>query len=250
MSHSGKRSDRMKFTLVELLVVISVIAILISMLLPALNSAKDKAYDITCKNNLKTLALASAGYSGDNDDWMVPNNSEAYLKAYQLEHHWVTLLVAYGAPYSYDRKKATVHHCPAERRTSVHTDYGMNIWVNGSYSPEHSQPYKHMIRRFSQIKNGSSIPFIGENGGRWMQMYQKILEFAFIHNGQDMRDVTGNSAEGWNLTYALALKGRANMNFVDGHVEGRTCRSMMLVSGDDESFLNNRRSIPSGSLYF
>ena len=40
------------------------------------------------------------------------------------------------------------------------------------------------------------------------------------------------------------------MNFVDGHVEARTCRSMMIKSGDDEGFLNNRGDIPTGSLEF
>ena len=59
---------RKNFTLVELLVVVLIIAILAGLLLPALNSAREKARGITCFNTMKQLSLGIMGYMNNNND--------------------------------------------------------------------------------------------------------------------------------------------------------------------------------------
>ena len=67
-----KKGKSPGFTLVELLVVIAVIAILVSLLLPALGKARESASQIKCLSSMKQLGVTMALYSSQSDDWNVP----------------------------------------------------------------------------------------------------------------------------------------------------------------------------------
>lgn len=86
------------FTLVELLVVIGIIAVLVAMLLPALNKARQNAITLTCASNLRQIGIMFDMYVHDNNGWLPPLNWKHDLDNSIPNHNSYGMVHALG-PY-------------------------------------------------------------------------------------------------------------------------------------------------------
>lgn len=148
---------RIAFTLIELLVVIAIIAILASMLLPALRHAREMGKRTLCQGNMKQLSLASSLYADSNNGWFVPYRiSDSSVAGY---HYWP------GELLEETSKNEDIFNCPNNKENpggtwydghSIYVGYGYNIyWLQQGVSPNtYSVDYYSGIK-LSKIKKPS-----------------------------------------------------------------------------------------------
>ena len=151
-------NTRSGFTLIELMMVVSIICILCALLLPALSTTGYRGKRISCLNNLRQLSLSLHLYSADNEGKLVEN-----LPGGEGTNSWVlgNMKYATGAtnqnlirqsklyPYA---SQVSLFHCPADLSSVGGVlrarSYSMNSWIGSRYmeSSTRQQSYRTFVR--------------------------------------------------------------------------------------------------------